>query len=246
MSWLFSQALMKACANSPYSQERAAGYSAGTSSAGELSAPWSVMFTEHSFSRRGKTMGSSGLSPSGQTCAVLTADRGAELLTLYLEAFRAPTSAQQDSEPESKEANPACGRKWPGSLAMFDRGTSSWKTPQCSLLADSEPFSETWPRSGLMLAGACSELPPLASRISESACGFSLPTPSGVNGGRNNMMGRIDEWGGSSNPLRGTVIGSMCLPEFEEMVMGWPIGWTELTPYETGRFHEWQRLHGAS
>ena len=57
-------------------------------------------------------------------------------------------------------------------------------------------------------------------------------------------MGRVDEWGGSSNPLRGTVIGSMCSPEFEEMVMGWPIGWTELTPYETARFRAWQREHG--
>jgi site-specific DNA-cytosine methylase len=55
---------------------------------------------------------------------------------------------------------------------------------------------------------------------------------------RNNTMGRVDEWGGSSNPLRGTVIGSMCLPEFEEMVMGWPIGWTAPTPYETARFQQ--------
>jgi site-specific DNA-cytosine methylase len=69
--------------------------------------------------------------------------------------------------------------------------------------------------------------------------------PSGVNGGRNNTMGRIDEWGGSSNPLRGTVIGSMCLPEFEELVMGWPIGWTALTPYETDKCHEWRQEHSS-
>jgi hypothetical protein len=73
-----------------------------------------------------------------------------------------------------------------------------------------------------------------------------LPTPSGVNGGNNHTMGRVDEWGGSSNPLRGTVIGSMCSPEFEELVMGWPVTWTELTPLETDRFQAWCASHGIS
>jgi len=59
-------------------------------------------------------------------------------------------------------------------------------------------------------------------------------------------MGRVDEWGGSSNPLRGTVIGSMCSPEFEELVMGWPIGWTEPMPFEMARFLEWRLEHGES
>lgn len=233
MSWLFSRALVE--------ESLAASFLDSA-----LFAPLNVMLTAHAFSRRGKTIDALSLSPSGQTCEVLTADRGEELLTLFRAGFPAPTFPQPASEQESKEASQVCGRKWPGSLAMFDPDTSSWRTPQCSLLADSEPFSQTWPRSGLMRDGACSELPPLALPINASACGFSLPTPSGVNGGRNNMMGRIDEWGGSSNPLRGTVIGSMCLPEFEEMVMGWPIGWTAPTPYETAKFQEWQQQHGAS
>lgn len=33
------------------------------------------------------------------------------------------------------------------------------------------------------------------------------------------------------------------LPEFEEMVMGWPIGWTALTPFATDKYREWLRLH---
>jgi len=233
MSWLFSQALAEASWG-------------GVSSDGERFAPLSAMPTAHPFSRRGKTIECSTLSLSGQTCEVLTADLGEELLMSFRAAFRAPTSAPQERAPESKEASPASGRTWPGSLAMFDRGTSSWRTPQCSLLADSELFLETWPRSGLMRDGMCSALPRRASITYARGSGSSLPTPSGVNGGRNNMMGRIDEWGGSSNPLRGTVLGSMCLPELEELVMGWPIGWTELTPFETGRFQEWLQQHGAS
>ena len=39
-------------------------------------------------------------------------------------------------------------------LASFDRATSSWKTAQPSLLTRSlEPFSGTWPRSGMMRGG---------------------------------------------------------------------------------------------
>jgi hypothetical protein len=71
-----------------------------------------------------------------------------------------------------------------------------------------------------------------------------LPTPSGVNGGKNHTMGRVDEWGGSSNPLRGTVIGSLCSPEFEELVMGWPVTWTELMPLGMDRFRLWLQTHG--
>jgi hypothetical protein len=167
-----------------------------------------------------------------------------ELLTWFLEASRARTSALPGKAPASKASDPASGEKWRESWVKFDPATCSWKTAQLSLAADSASFSGTWPRWGSMRAGVCSKLPASDSPTSATASGLSLPTPSGVNGGRNNTMGRIDEWGGSSNPLRGTVIGSMCLPEFEEMVMGWPIGWTALTPYETGKFHEWQSEHG--
>jgi hypothetical protein len=94
-----------------------------------------------------------------------------------------------------------------------------------------------------MRNGVCSVRERRDSHTDEIESGFSLPTPSGVNGGRNHMMGRIDEWGGSSNHLRGTVLGSMCLPELEEMVMGWPVRWTALTAYETVKFREWQQQH---
>jgi len=34
-------------------------------------------------------------------------------------------------------------------------------------------------------------------------------------------------------------------PTWIEWLMGWPLGWTELKPLETGRFHEWLRQHGG-
>lgn len=232
MSWLFSRALVEE-------------YSEGGFLAGEPSAPLNVMPTAHNFWRRGKTIEPSNLSLFGLTCAVLPADRGAELLMSFLRAFPARTSAPPEKAQESKGNPRGFGARPPALLAKWNQSSRCWKTAQCSLLADSDESLVIWPRSGSMRNGQCFERPTLASPISEAACGFSLPTPSGVNGGKNNTMGRVDEWGGSSNPLRGTVIGSMCSPEFEELVMGWPIGWTELTPFGTDKFREWQQQHGT-
>jgi hypothetical protein len=233
MSWLFSQALVEE-------------YSAGTSLAGEPCAQLNVMPTPHKFWRRGKTIDASDLSLFGLTLRLLTDAHGAELLMSYLADFRAKTSAAPERAPELTASEAGCGQKVRGLLAKWSPKGSCWKTAQCSLLGDSDEFSGTWPRWGFMRDGECWELEKPALLTSATASGSSLPTPSGVNGGTNNTMGRIDEWGGSSNPLRGTVIGSMCLPEFEELVMGWPIGWTELTPYATAKFHEWQQQHSIS
>ena len=68
MSWLFSQALV-------------AAYSAATSWDGASSAPLSVMPTLHRFSRNDRMIEPSHLSRFGLMCAVLTANRGAALLT---------------------------------------------------------------------------------------------------------------------------------------------------------------------
>lgn len=233
MSWLFSQALVEA-------------FSEANCSDGEPSAPLSVMPTAHSFWRRGKTIDASNLSLFGLTCAVLKESRGAELLASYLRAFHARTSAPQAKERESTANVPDLSGKYSVSFATWNPSSCGWKTAQPSLLGESTTYSVKWPVSASMRSGTCFERPTSALRTNGRACGSSLPTPSGVNGGRNHTMGRIDEWGGSSNPLRGTVIGSMCLPEFEEMVMGWPIGWTELTPFGTDRFRGWQREHGGN
>lgn len=157
----------------------------------------------------------------------------------------AKTSVPLEKERELPANVADYGPSLPGSLATYDHDSSSWKTHQFSLLGGLEPFVETWPRWGMMLAG---ELYPLLmpdSLTVEIESGFLLPTPSGVNGGKNHTMGRIDEWGGSSNPLRGTPIGSLCLPEFEELVMGWPVTWTEPTPLGMDKFQEWRHSHGG-
>lgn len=192
-----------------------------------------------------KTMDPSRLSRYGMTCAPLTEDLGAALLTSSLAASRAQTSAPPGKALGSKAPAARCGDKWRGSFTRYDPPSSSWRTHQRSLVEDSEPFSETWPRWGLMRDGECWELDMSGLRMVGNAYG-SLPTPSGTsNHGKNHVCGRLDEWGGSSNPWRGTETGKVSSPAFEEWVMGWPVQWTELTASATGRCREWRSQHGS-
>jgi hypothetical protein len=51
-------------------------------------------------------------------------------------------------------------------LASFDRDTCSWKTLQQSLVTDSEPYSQTWPRWGMTAGGFAYAHPMSERRIS--------------------------------------------------------------------------------
>jgi len=78
--------------------------------------------------------------------------------------------------------------------------------------------------------------PPICALRASALCtsgsaSTGLPTPSGTsNHGKNHVAGRLDEWGGSSNPFRGKEIGKVHSPGFELWVMGYPDVWRELMP----------------
>jgi len=236
MSWLFSRALV-------------AEYSAGTSSDGEPSAPLSVMPTPHRFSYRGKTMDHSDLSRFGLTCAVLTEDLGAALLTWFREGFLARTSAVRARALVSMASALDSGQKWRGSWAKYDHGTYSWKTAQCSLLGDSELFSETWPRSGLMLDGACYQLPTSAHPMYENASGSLLPTPTLVScehpGRQKIKQGQQDCISAALARRDGWRPGGKWSPSHAAWTMGWPESWTNLGHSATDKYRKWLQQHGA-
>ena len=163
MSWLFSQVLV-------------AEYSAASCTDGEPSAQLNVMPTPHKFWRNDKTMEFSKLSQFGLTLLLLTEDRGAELLMSYLAGFHAKTSAPQGGAQELTESAPAYGHTCGGLFAKYDHSESKWKTAQCSLLADSDEFSETWPRWGSMRNGESFLRPIPTLPIYESESGL-WPTP---------------------------------------------------------------------
>ena len=285
MSWLFSQALV-------------AEYSRATCWDGAPSAPLSVMPTQHKFWRNDKTLEPSALSRFGLTCAALTEDRGADLLTWFREASLARTSALP-AEAQALMAHAAeCGDTWRGSLARFDPGSCTWRTAQPSLLGDSEECSVTWPRSGMTAAGQCWELPTLVPPTSATGSGLwqtpvaddavnrvagkwnsrgepklsaqvlmkPWPTPTsslGTNGwrvtpakareggtliealsARTYATPTARDWRSgkasqathdrNSRPLS-EQIGGLLNPTWVEWLMGWPIGWTDLRPSETGK-----------
>jgi len=186
MSWLFSRALMQDYENSRCSPEQVEESSAATCWDGAPSAQLNVMPTQHKFWRNDKTVEPSDLSRFGLTCAALTEDRGADLLTWFLEASRAKTSAWPARAQALTESEAACGPTWRGSLARFDPASSTWRTVQPSLLGDSDECSVTWPRSGMTAGGLCWELPTLVRPTSATGSGL-WPTPTaslGTNGGR--------------------------------------------------------------
>ena len=161
MSWLYSQALVEA-------------FSEATSSDGAPSALSNGNHTPQAYCAPDKMTAFSRLSRFGMTYAPLTADLGEELLMSYLAVFRAKTSAQQEKELASPEADQDSGEKWRGSFVKYDPDSCSWRTHQCSLAGDLEPYLETWPQWGLMRGGECWEQQTLAHHISGTESGSSV------------------------------------------------------------------------
>jgi hypothetical protein len=127
-----------------------------------------------------------------------------------------------------------CGRSSSVSFAKLTPNGLWEKTyrgcSQVKMDGSLEEYCETWPKWGLLQDGVAYLQTGLEPRIDESGCSL-LPTPSGTsNGGKNHVIGRLDEWGGSSNPWRGTEIGKVRCASFEEWMMGFPMGWSDLIP----------------
>ena len=164
----------------------------------------------------------------------------------------ARTSQAPVSSWASQERVALSGSNLPDSLANYDHATSSWKTSQHCLLEGSTPFSETWPRSGMMRSGIAYRLPTLAPRILENESGL-LPTPTNQlcpsmmkwagcrryamltpNAGNSKWRFTWQELGGSGNPYRGTEFGRTKIHPWEwEWMMGYPKDWTALVTSET-------------
>lgn len=207
MAWIFSAAMVEACASCTSSPGPAAASSPASSAATAPCAPSSGTPTPQAFSCDSKTLATYRRSRYGMTCAPLTADRGEALLTAYLEAFRAKTSVLLAAAPASKVSSPGSGASSLAWFATWNPSGSGWKTAQLSLLGDSESFSATWPRSGLMRAGMCFPRPTAAPRIfvseSGSSPGVVFPTPCTVDSG--SMFNQSDSAGAALRPILGAM-----------------------------------------
>ena len=189
MSWLFSQALVEA-------------FWGGTSSDGEPSAQLNVMPTAQLFSHRDKPMDVSRFSRFGLTSRPLTADRGEDLLTWFREDFLVRISPLQAAETDLTENAPDSGERWSASFARYDPDTSTWRTPQRSLLGGYTEHLGTWPNFGSMRNGRCWERSTSELRTSESESGL-LPTPVAIDTG--SRFNRSASDGAALRPTLGAI-----------------------------------------
>ena len=257
MSWLFSQALVEA-----YSEE--------SFSDGEPSAPSNSTPTPQAYLWRDKTTDAWTRFPSGMTLQPLTESHGEDVLTSFLEAFPVKISVVRERAQESTGRKAGSGEKWQGSFAKYDQDTSLWRTHQCSLLGDFTEFSETWPRWGSMHNGACWERTMLVPTTDVKESGL-WPTP--VASDWQNRSTKYAQGGTSltvavkmwPTPLAGDARGAApnqntvslgrsirrsegsgkLNPTWVAWLMGWPLGWTDLSVSAMDKYQQWLQLHSG-
>lgn len=172
---------------------------------------------------------------------------------LLPEDFPAKTSHLPAKKKElSTEKEAAYGGICLDLLATFDPNTCSLKMSQGWLLEMMEDGSQsscqTWPPSGLMLNGTVYRLPTLGGGMKGKEYGL-LPTPVKSDGSEPSLkqfLRKEETWEDNSSltaTFRGLFHGLkgkqkvsgvyVVNPCVTEMMMGYPIGWTELPAAET-------------
>jgi len=175
------------------------------------------------------------------------------------EAFHAKTSAALENVLDLQERGPVFGTSLLGSLASYDRDTSSWKTSQTCLFEGRILFSGSFPRSGMTRSGTLFRLRPLVLRTDGSGCGLWLGTPTAAMSIRseefqrqtaptpaefvrmyptpttkaNQMCPSMQFRGTACRNLREDTGGGSLNPMWVEWLMGFPPGWTALDASET-------------
>ncbi len=192
-----------------------------------------------------------------------------EWLTSSLPASPVNRSASPGNEQE-QTTTAICGPRPSESFAQFDRGTASWRTYQASLIQGiSTRYSGTWPKAGMMLAGACYRrlswerridvigsglLPtPRANKIGGvSSPGWrptleqavKWPTPQARDGKRRGAQAKRFWNTDRSNDLPDAVAaagnGGQLNPTWVEWMMNWPIYWTRLEPIPREYYDDWK------
>lgn len=109
--------------------------------------------------------------------------------------------------------------------SMQDKPEFLWPTVRSNEMGDYQYSRGNHNKPLLALSGAVRKYPVQTAL---------LPTPNACSCHNN---GRLDEWGGTGNPFRGTPEGRMLLnPDWVEVLMGFPRGWTTISGgMETGR-----------
>ena len=234
--WIISNALMKACENLHCSQALVEESSEDTCWDGEQSAQLSGNHTQLAYLPPDKMTAFSRLSRFGMTFKPLTESRGAELLTLYLAASLARTYPQQAKEQELKEADQECGNTWQELSVKYDLDSHSWRTHLCLWDEALQWSSVTLPKWGMTVSGVLFQHPTAERPINGTGSGL-WPTPTAHNAKETNAP---------SETLRNEAtlasrVGGHLNPDWVELLMGWPKGWSSLQPIDRSEFNDWHQ-----
>lgn len=241
-----------------YLPEQVAGYlQPNGCSDGEPSATLRMENTLPESSRLELGRATSTTRQSGETLEHSTGNPGVDAWILSLRVSRANRSRQVEKKLERMTSG-TCGRI---PFALLERQGPRgycWRTPQTcfsSLINEdahriSSELLLSWPRWGMWDATAAYPLPPLDSTTNGNGCGL-LPTPVARDGASfyvctlktaqrvmNRKPLRQLHWSQYGVVFHGLKKG-WANPRFSELMMGWPIGWTDLQPLEKGRFRQW-------
>ena len=244
MSWLISNALIRNYTNSLCSQELEAESSAVKYSDGKQSEQLKKNLMQQAFCSQDKMTACSRLSRFGMMFSLLekTIPNAQDLLNFYAQSVTDSLSAAvshakiyqpQEKVQELQEKGRGYGRNLRELLAKYDPLTHSLKTAQCSLLEDLMLFSVILPRWGTMRNGGCYQRQMLVHVTKESGCGYvPTPTKSDYKGGC--VKGRSSEF---KHWLKQNHGGTYPHPQRVEEMMMWAVGWTDLKPLATDKFH---------
>ena len=105
-------------------------------------------------------------APECSTTYANTATRLSLPGAFLVRIFHAREKARAYAEREAD-----CGRNTRVSFAKFDPVSYSWKIPHFLFQGDWATYSQTWPRWGMMVHGACFRLPPWVQDTGENAFG---------------------------------------------------------------------------
>jgi len=163
-----------------------------------------LMPTSAAFCSNASETGALSAFPSGAISAPSTAGHCGDRSISSPAGSPAKISAARAQDWGSTAPAQAFGSKCCGLFARWNPSSSSWKTPQCSLLEGLDEFSATWPRWGMMRTGVCWELSTpsfitaIRSSITSGKESGSLPTlcaADGEKGGRGDLYARLNNSG---------------------------------------------------
>jgi len=134
--------------------------------------------------------------------------------------------------------------------SLVDAGKVTREEAEAMIGGSLEPARMAmWPTPKASAAG------PDFAKMDRSATGISLqtavamfPTPKSLDGKGQSQRGIHAPGDALPNMDRGdgTVIGGSLNPTWVEWLMGWPLGWTDLSASATDKYREWLRSHGKS